>query len=1251
MTGENMIGIHAVSTNVLSRRSDSVRLSLSWLRMAFSRFVMAVVFGLVLLIRSQAATLNVEIDVRTRAVESDTMHQRKEVAIFVLDRSESMKWKPVKHERLANGEIATSRNQLLVESFQERIRAISVNAPNTIVYVVPFSGKKGKVGQAHSLKTQTEVDQLINWSVLSEKECSGCTYLYDTLASVIKFIDKLQEDDPLAKFSLFIYTDGDNQTDRFADYPSVLETSWGRNHPTPEQQAKYEKQLAEQEKRFMEDCGYKFDKYANNGKMETYWRWLGGRQLLANSLCNTKDEYKISLSAESTVMKNPMVISDQKIAATMFVPLPEKYLNKLGDVRCPIVLQLAGRNIDSKMISFKPGKKTVTFQFNDNISPDNFTGSLFLKDLPEWDRVILRPPTPLELTFTSPGRLAFTDIDPKREVFVKKGSKIELSAKATMNASIYWSWPGGTRAGGVCPISFTSSGTFDIVLEAKQDGFLSAKDKITVRVVDAEVGVQVATQQPTVGKPVDFVAKAAGHAEGFAWWIDGQSLSEQGAQLKGFEFKGSGKHKVKVQAYYGHGIVADSGDISFDVAAAPFIDILQPYSGSEYEFGEKFECKASVDGDFDKVVWKLSGPAGEEQEAGVDKSDHVSLPVFFKPTKGGEYKLSATAIGTAGSLQSKATITLRVAHENLGIAIISPASGAPAPLGAAENPVDLQAEVKGEHIVKVKWLVRYATGNEVEIRTVPVQNGNAKCSFRPDPSTKDGDSIFIRAEAVMDVDASSDPVVSPTVELVASRYVEIEVEAKVNGEVANGREVRFGDQVALQAVCKGDIDPTQVRWYKSVGGEEKELDSVGLSCSSPKENPDGDSLRTVYYFARAKLPDGSIVTSRKIVVYHRCPDIDCVIKLPTRDNVERVSFGLNEAFDIGLESHKLVDVKWDFGDGEVPDSVDARHRKYGSYGEFTIKASGKCPNCKKEYFAKPAKIKVERQPAMACFEIEPSKSSYVVNGVVHLIDKSTGDVGQRSWFVNGKEIPDSKDVAKVDYRLPKVPEDLSFSLEVKDVDGKPTKVYKNTIRVRFGWWLIIILFILAMFIVAIAKRTLLGNELLDLAIKAHIGHAPVGNLGDLLDETDNANVSDYHLNQVRKIDKMKLVFSRKINKKLIVSVSDVVGTEDADGNRFGGCSFTFSMNDGVPKLEYDERQFEYVTPRVWKSKSPMDQSDNEPNTRIVVLRDKKCKDAEVSYLYVLMRPGTPRVKSLLVFWIVVGMMLYLVFKCSVTYAI
>ena len=272
--------------------------------------------GIVLLVLglafpTSAATLNVEFDVRTRAVEGDPAHQRKKVAVFVLDRSGSMKDPPKRGETLANGEAAENRNQLLVESFRERIRAISANEPDTIVYLVPFAGKKGEIGRSYSLKSPTDVSRLIDWDELAVEKCHGLTYLYDTLSAVIGFIDKLYDGDPSTKVSLFIYTDGDNQTGGNAVYPSILETPWGSNVPTRAQWNEYRRQLAEQEKIFMTNCGYKFETYANSGRMETYWRWLGDRQLLANSLSKTKDEYKVSLTTESPAMKNPIAVSEQ----------------------------------------------------------------------------------------------------------------------------------------------------------------------------------------------------------------------------------------------------------------------------------------------------------------------------------------------------------------------------------------------------------------------------------------------------------------------------------------------------------------------------------------------------------------------------------------------------------------------------------------------------------------------------------------------------------------------------------------------------------------------------------------------------------------------------------------------------------------------------------------------------------------------------------------------------------------------------
>lgn len=159
-----------------------------------------------------AATLDVTFDVRTRAVADGAMQLRKNVAIFVLDRSGSMRWPPEKDEKLANGKLATNRNQLLVESFKERVRSISATDPNTCVYLIPFSGACGTNSSAYSLKTKSDVDKLLRWDGLSETNCSGCTYLYDTLAYAISFAERLCEQDSSVRISLYVYTDGENET-------------------------------------------------------------------------------------------------------------------------------------------------------------------------------------------------------------------------------------------------------------------------------------------------------------------------------------------------------------------------------------------------------------------------------------------------------------------------------------------------------------------------------------------------------------------------------------------------------------------------------------------------------------------------------------------------------------------------------------------------------------------------------------------------------------------------------------------------------------------------------------------------------------------------------------------------------------------------------------------------------------------------------------------------------------------------------
>ncbi len=1233
----------------------------------------AVICGVVLSQCLSAATLNVEFDVRTRAAESDPAYKRNSIAIFVLDRSESMTWRPANGEKAKDGWVARNRNQLLCESFQDRIRTMSENEPNTKVFVLEFSYDIKPLEGPFALNSPHDVERLLSWEGLKDVKCMGKTLLYDARERALEKAEEFYSKDPSVKVELFVYTDGDNDTPpsgywrrkKLDENGKEQVDFWG--NPIEERvEVRYSsRDNKTAKKKFDEKWAKKKAAYSESGKLELHWRWLGKGTPPPGIKNTRKDEYEMLLTSASRVLKSLSAMPEQKLGVELTVPIPSQYENSLNDLRATTVLEISGKRISSKFISLQPGKHTVTFQIPDDFGANAADGKLSIADVPDaWERMVLKPPAPLELTFAAPGKLSFLDIDPKDDFFVRKGSTKEFKAKATEDADIHWSWPGGSKTTNACPITFTTTtpDPLDVLVTAKKKGFLPVEEKIKVHVIDANVGVSVGTSRPMVGEAIEFLAKAHGQPESYSWKIDKQPMPGQDARLKVPVFSGgSGPHVVSVRAYYGHGIMADSGEVPFVVAAKPYIEIAEPDSGSEYPFGEKVECKANVEGDFDKVVWELEGPAGEKQESAVDKTAKASRPVFFKLAKGGKYTLKATAVGAAGSLPAKASVVLKVAYENLGISITSHASGTPVQLGRNAENLNLVAEVTGDKITKAKWFVRKESGEELEIRTTPVQRENgkriAKCSFSPDPSTKDGSSLFVRAEAVFDGDAPSEPVVSPSIELIATRYAEIELEAKVNGGEANGREVRFGDQVDFRAKCNENIDANQVQWYISTNGVVREMGSVrGSQCTSPKEVPNGESLRTVRYFAVANLPDGSAVTSRVVVVHHHCPDIKCSIGLPRAGGVMRTSFGRAEAFDVQLEDENgrlldtLTDVKWDFGDGVTADTPVFHRPAYGKYDEFTIKASGKCPKCGTRYYATPVKIKIEKQPAVAKFKMEPELSAYTIRGNIRLIDISEGDVGKRVWRVNGKEIQDSENKKEINDGLPSIPEDRTYTLEVTDMDGKASAPYVVTIRVRYGW-LAVFFFIGAGLIIALAKKVLLGNDLLKMTVKTLIGPRPNGGLDDLLAAVIDPNVPEFsvkdYLNFWQKI--VWMVVSKK-PKSLTVPITELLSSDDEEAiRRFGDERLTFSVINDAPEVRYNERRFEYVTPMAWNHRSPYGEDD--PSARIRVLRDRSCKDDSKSCLYLLMRLEDSLHWSVIAFWVIVITMIYLVFHLCMRYAI
>ncbi len=1036
-----------------------------------------------------AATLNVEFDVHTRAAESDHAYKRNNIAIFVLDRSESMTWLPANGEKAKDGKVARNRNQLLRESFQDRIRTMSENEPNTKVYVLEFSYDIKPFEGPFAMDSPQDVGRLLSWEGLKDDRCIGKTLLYDARECALKKAEEFYVKDPSVKVELFVYTDGDNDTPPSGYWRRKVLDENGREQKVEKVKVRYSSRDNKTAKEnFDKEWAEKKVAYSRSGNLELHWRWLGKGNPPPGIKNTRKDEYNMLMSSSSGVLRSPDVVFDQNLKVELTIPIPSQYEESLKNLRVPICLELAGNRVSNKTMSLSPGKQIVSFSIPDGMGQSTTKGLLTVADIPDvWDRVILRPPTPLELKFSAPGRLAFTAVDPKGEVFVKSGTKRTFSAKATENAEIRWSWPGGTRTtrtGEPNEMSFAKAGdTFDVHLKAQKTGFLdSEEEKIKVHVIDAGVGVRVETQRPTVGNGVDFLAQPQGKPDSYSWQIDRQTLSEQSGTLRGQVFGSGGKHIVKVTAYYGHGIIADSGDVPFDVEARPYIVIDSPESG-DYEFGEKIECKANVEGDFDKVVWELDGPFCEKQEAVVDKTAKASKPIFFVPAKGGRYTLKATAYGSAGSLPAKASVALKVAHENLGVAIVSPSSGTLIPIGASEKGTNLVAEVKGEHIVRVKWLVRKATGDEVEIRTTPVQKGSAACSFRPDPATKDGESLYVRAEAVFDGDAPSEPVTSPSIELIASRYAEIDVEAKVNGNEANGREVRFGDQVELHAHCDGDVDSGKVQWYKSINGVVEPMDDAvrGSHCTSPKEVPNkslpnGDNLRTVHYFAVAGLSDGSAVTSRTVIVHHYCPDLELAVVLKGEERFAK-KYGLKKPVNVELsvKNGDVTEVSWDFGDGGTAKGMEASH-SYEEYDTYTITASAKCKQCGKHFTASSEKIEVAVIPPQAVLEIVQKGSHYGTGDTITLSAKqSKGDIVDCIWEVDGKEVVDYRGKKEADVKLSDRPCEVVAKVKLIGPKGTEPSEAQREIRVRNGWIGVGIFSLLALVVVVLAKLLLFDN--------------------------------------------------------------------------------------------------------------------------------------------------------------------------------
>lgn len=1031
---------------------------------------------------SYAAVLNVDLDVRTSVKENEpTYQQKKNVAIFILDRSDSMKDPPVKVSPADAGKYR-NRNDQLVALVRERIQTLKETQKNTEVWFLPFSGSIGKMEGPFSLDKDSDYKNVLNWKGFPEENCKPLTLLWDTLAYALKRADEIAQKDKNIVVRFYAYTDGGNQTGGGEVTRLNENTGEYKYLEFPQVDALDPKETDRVVSAFYQKYGDKINQFVKDG---IQWRWLGFGDAPKGIENIRKDQYKMQFSPNSCALKNPASAKEQTLKASLVIPIPNEDKKNLSGKKAKITLEINGDKIEDT-VSLTESKK-FSFQIPDKASSRKFKGKLSISSIPDIsDRIELTEPDPLEIEFSAPDNLSFLSFEPKSDVYVKVGEEVNFSAKASDGASVIWNIGGKPFDTNAVSYAFEKADDFTATAVAKKAGFTDTSASVKVHVIETGVDVRVATSKPTVGEAVEFVAEAKGKPEAFYWEFDGAPISGKKGSLKvpGDKIQRSGSHSVKVQASYGNRISADSKELSFEVAAKPMLKIKEPYSGSEYGFGDRIECLAYVEGDLDKVVWSIDGPSAETMESSVDREGRVAK-ALFTPKKGGQYTLSAKANGPAGEIPATTEVKFKVAFEDLGIFITKPATQSTIKLGKGVTNPDLEASVKGEAIKQVKWtMLNTKTGKQSDIGKASVQNGVVTCACPNDESIGDGATLLIQAEALYDDSGSGEPIVSPKIELRTLLDTTFEIDAIVDGNPANGQEVSFGKQIKLVVTnCASCISKDSVEWFaENEDGKER---SIGkrLSCMSEIEDAKGDKVRSVRYFARAKLPDGSDIESSKISVIYVCGCKGLVVsaKLTDKDGNIDNSFGLSENIKGQLSLTKndasltdveavLQDVVWNMGDGTTYKDTIVHH-SYNDYSTNTITVTSKCKDCGQEYIAS-TKVKVVKQPAVAHFMICKSTSNDDAAGYwisqsskIKLVSKCTGDTVGLRWTHNGELMPEYNNDPAPEYECSTIGKH-EFSLIAVDPSGNESDPEKHSVRV-YRLWLIVILIIAAIILCTI----------------------------------------------------------------------------------------------------------------------------------------------------------------------------------------
>ena len=735
------------------------------------------------------------------------------------------------------------------------------------------------------------------------------------------------------------------------------------------------------------------------------------------------------------------------------------------------------------------GKKSnAVFQIPDSVFAGNQATTLKLNLLlPPKDGLcrFSEKTVPVHVMFDKVGKVSITAMRPSGDIYVTPGTKVDFSAEATTGSTFTWNFGDGTSTNGS-----SVSHVYTKINEAGypysltvSHGKMSSPDPRggKIYVVDAGIAFSVLPQNATEGVECALTCKAWKDVSSVTWYIDGvcysgneQKAGRDTVSVLRHTFDAAREYKVQARANIQRIGVCSTEIATLKVAAKPYARIVVPDTANmKFDADEDVDFAARISG-VTSGKWLFRDKAGQvirEFVATVSADKPVSS-AKQSFAEGGEYVATFVGKTAAGVDVPSAAMPFRVNPRVVRIEIEHPRTD-------EEITTDVPDELSAKNVKgvagKIQWYLTDANHeNEKILGESEVNSDGTSAKAVNFKSAVYGEGSFFLVARSADGKASSKPV-----PFTLRSQARIDIDKPANGQTVpfDGR-LTFSAKIASEG---GILKSDSVRWIvQRVGGPPEEAGSKESCSYQFKRIPKASSVSYTVR-AEATLPSGRIVPSedeRTVIAF--CPAIQASIVLPQDGNgVVIASVGRQTDYAVSLktaEGDAVSDVVWDMGDGVAYTNLTAVKHAYREYGRYQIKASGRCAKCGDAFAVNaPSQLVIEVQPPRASFTIAPDKATFSIRSRVTLQDNSTGDIDRCIWTTNGVEFARCGHGESVGLSLPGHSCEMAIGMRAENDLGASSEAQPRTIRVRYGWLLVLGFVTMAVLLFAPFWKLLTGN--------------------------------------------------------------------------------------------------------------------------------------------------------------------------------